>query len=310
MKQVGTLLDLDWTTVKYSIVSDPHGDLAGMYNILAYKLQTQQLQGDIVIKNVSHPINNLNMNNAIVQKKENEFLPKKPLNKKYAEVVKTIAASKTLPMASEPRATTAKPVLDTRPPKIKKESREFTHINKFSDALRSAVDKLPKVLDPKTSRGQPIKRIVPATKRPLTTPSTMPSRCAKNSQQIDSNVLELNLDSRGSDCQKSNTPPFEGFQQPNSLRARTVSSAGQESASSPIQQLRCTQKSYTPRIRNNESMKNEMCIVGSRGLSHVLQCKKTVLKSSKPSSFESKGNSPSPRSEKIFNLPFSTLSFF
>lgn len=44
LKQVGSVLDLDWGTVRYSVASEPFGDVAGVYNILTFREQQKHMK--------------------------------------------------------------------------------------------------------------------------------------------------------------------------------------------------------------------------------------------------------------------------
>uniref|UniRef100_A0A1Y1K9Q9 Protein kinase domain-containing protein n=2 Tax=Photinus pyralis TaxID=7054 RepID=A0A1Y1K9Q9_PHOPY len=56
MKKVGSILQIEWRTVKYAINSEPYGDIAGTYNIFVHKLYSDRLEGDGITKTFFPPV--------------------------------------------------------------------------------------------------------------------------------------------------------------------------------------------------------------------------------------------------------------
>lgn len=131
MKQVGALLQLDWTTVRYAVNTEPHGEIAGMYNILLSKIQAQRLDGDGVTRTFPVQI----ITNYIVQCKENlENSPLLPVPKRRLERVASPTISKiqkgfaqsvpspTQTASKRPQTAFKRPQTSVGPVKVKKEA--------------------------------------------------------------------------------------------------------------------------------------------------------------------------------------------
>ncbi|KAF2904981.1 hypothetical protein ILUMI_01192 [Ignelater luminosus] len=272
MKQVATLLQLDWTTVRYAMNNEPQGDVAGMYNILATKLQAQQLDGDGITKT----------------------LP--------ASLIPHYTPRSQAPIKRE----------DSLPSMTK------LRLKKRNEHAKSPViNKIQKTSADTTPRTGPIKRVVTVEQRPQTTAGTTRLKKPKESPRTPDpviqqrlrprrallptdtrNRLQLAMESKNqtdvrwniNHYKQDSLPPSEGAYKIATIppvgpkQRTTLSAAAPRSAVGKVKVKPVASKIESPQILSNiKPLKNEVHVIGSKGIAKILLPKKLTPSSNKSS---------------------------
>ncbi|KAK4884141.1 hypothetical protein RN001_000412 [Aquatica leii] len=236
MKQVGSILRLEWRTVKYAIIAEPYGDVAGTYNILLHKLYSQRLEGDGITKTNPDHTNTIAITN---------------LTKTISKEVDKIYVKKRIERVKSP-----------------------------------SVHKLQKVSTDNTPRSRSSKRPTSTDKRPQTSSGGYRNRKMRDSSTVASgqerpiltadarNRMELDNDIKFNMRTWNYPKPINYNEFPTKI-TRTNSQHRPQSRSAS----KSNKKTSTLLKSNNgtpaANTKNEVYVVGSKGISKVLLKKKT-----------------------------------
>nr|XP_022908238.1 serine/threonine-protein kinase MARK2-like isoform X2 [Onthophagus taurus] len=125
MKDVSSLLHLNMSEVDFAVKSEPQGNVAGIYNILAFKQTLHQLEGDGITRNIpDQAINYLATPRPRVHavkevKQDNVKMIKRKETLKSAPLPKTtpLKLNKTAPTSKIEKTTTLEPIEEKVPKK-------------------------------------------------------------------------------------------------------------------------------------------------------------------------------------------------
>lgn len=300
MKQVATLLQLDWTTVRYAMNNEPQGDVAGMFNILAHKLQAQQLEGDGITKTLpSSLIPHYSPRGQTLLKREDSLPSLTKLRlKKLIERAKSPVLNKMQKTSADttPRTAPAKRVVTAERPQT---TAGTSRLKKPKDSPRTA--------DPIQQRLRPRKVILPTDTR---------------------NRLQLAMEGRNqtdirwniSHHKQETRPPSEGSYKIAAMppvgpkQRTTLSAAAPRSDAGKVKIKQVTSKPENPPAAPNiKTLKNEVHVIGSKGIAKILLPKKITPSSNKSSPKQNvKGctTATSPKYRKIWITGTKRFSLF